>query len=98
MHVVEVRRDGDALCGPMAEMREWLDDKHIEPTLFRLSLIPGSTVFQLDFRSFDRSGGFCARVQRPHYRRSRSTRRLMVSLGVAGVNLRDRVAAIGEAG
>jgi len=39
MHVVEVRRDGDALSGPMAEMREWLDDKHIEPTLFRLSLI-----------------------------------------------------------
>jgi len=49
MHVVEVRRDGDALSGPMAEMREWLDDKHIELTLFRLSLIPGGTVFQLEF-------------------------------------------------
>ena len=52
MHVVEVRRDGDALSGPMAEMREWLDDKHIELTLFRLSLIPGGTVFQLEFRLF----------------------------------------------
>ena len=41
MHVVEVRRNGDGLAGPMAEMREWLDNKHIEPTLFRLSLIPG---------------------------------------------------------
>jgi hypothetical protein len=58
MHVVEVRRDGDALSGPMAEMREWLDDKHIELTLFRLSLIPGGTVFQFEFRLFTEAAVF----------------------------------------
>ena len=58
MHVVEVRRNGDGLAGPMAEMREWLDNKHIEPTLFRLSLIPGGTVFQTEFQSLTEAAFF----------------------------------------
>jgi hypothetical protein len=42
----------------MAQMREWLDDKRIEPTLFGLSLIPGGTVFRLEFRGLDEAAAF----------------------------------------
>ena len=38
MHIVEVRRDGDALAGPMTEMRDWLDAHSIAPTLFKMSI------------------------------------------------------------
>ena len=50
-HIVEVHQYGDGLAAPMSQMREWLDAQNIEPTLFRLSLIPGGTVFRLEFRS-----------------------------------------------
>ena len=50
MYVVEIDRDGDELAEPMAEIRTWLDHRHIEPSVFRLSLLPGGTIFRLEFR------------------------------------------------
>jgi hypothetical protein len=34
MHVVEVRRNGGDLAGPMSRMRDWLDIHEIEPRFF----------------------------------------------------------------
>ena len=51
MHVVEVRRDGDGLAEPMADIRTWLDHQRIQPSVFRLSLTPGATVFHLEFKA-----------------------------------------------
>ena len=58
MHVVEVRHGGDNLVAPMNQMRNWLDAKHIEPVVFRLSLIPGGTVFRMEFRSVGEAVAF----------------------------------------
>ena len=41
MYIVEVRRGGDDVAGPMNQMRTWLDAKRIEPVVFQLSIIPG---------------------------------------------------------
>jgi hypothetical protein len=58
MHIVEVRRDGDGLAAPMAQMRTWLDGRGIQPTVFRMSLIPGGTIFRLEFRAANEAGAF----------------------------------------
>jgi hypothetical protein len=42
---VEFRGGGGSLSSPMAQIREWLDNERIEPTAFRLSLIPGGRYF-----------------------------------------------------
>ena len=49
MYIVEVRQDGDGLAEPMAQFRTWLDTNQIQPTVFRLSLVPGGTIFRLEF-------------------------------------------------
>lgn len=41
MHIVEIRRDGDDLAGPAAQMRTFLDGIGIQPSMFRVSLVPG---------------------------------------------------------
>ena len=58
MHIVEVHRDGDDLAAPMAEMRSWLDAARIQPAIFRLSLIPGSTIFRLEFKAASEAEAF----------------------------------------
>jgi hypothetical protein len=45
MHVVEVRRNGADLAGPMAHMRNWLDVHEIEPKFFGFDV----KVFRLEF-------------------------------------------------
>jgi hypothetical protein len=50
MYIVEVFRGGAGLAAPMNQMRTWLDGKGIEPVIFRLSLIPGGTIFRVEFR------------------------------------------------
>jgi hypothetical protein len=41
MHVVEVRRHNDVdLAAAMAQMRTWLDDQQIQPTLFEIAFLP----------------------------------------------------------
>jgi len=62
MQIVEVRRDGDDLAGPMAQMRTWLDGMGIQPTLFRMSLVPGGTLFRLEFAATREAVAF-ARAQ-----------------------------------
>jgi hypothetical protein len=49
MHVVEVRRIGDDIAGPMGEMRNWLDVQQIAPRLFTLSAAARGVVFRLEF-------------------------------------------------
>jgi len=39
VHIVEVHRDGEELAAPMAQIRNWLDNEHIQPT-------PGGTIFR----------------------------------------------------
>ena len=34
MYIVEIRQDGDGLVGPMADIRTWLDHRHILPSVF----------------------------------------------------------------
>jgi len=58
MHSVEVRRGGSDLAAPMAQMRTWLDGKGIEPSLFRMSLIPGGTVFTVEFKDARAAAAF----------------------------------------
>ena len=58
MHVVEVRHDGDALAGPMAAMRDWLDAHRIEPSLFNMSIGSKSVVFRLEFHSAGEAAAF----------------------------------------
>jgi hypothetical protein len=40
MYLVEVRYTGEDLAGPMAELREWLDLRQIEPSCKRRSENP----------------------------------------------------------
>ena len=49
MYIVEIWHEGDALAEPMTQIRTWLDHEHIQPSVFRLSLLPGGTVFRLEF-------------------------------------------------
>ena len=58
MHVVEVRHDGDALAGPMAAMRDWLDAHRIEPSLFNMSIGSKSVVFRLEFHTAGEAAAF----------------------------------------
>ena len=51
MYVVEFRHDGDGLAEPMADIRTWLDHQRIQPSVFRLSLMPGGTMFHLEFKT-----------------------------------------------
>ena len=51
MYIVEVRHNGDGLAEPMADIRTWLDHQRIQPSVFRLSLMPGGTIFHLEFRA-----------------------------------------------
>ena len=48
-HVVEVRRIGGDIAGPMGEMRNWLDVHHVEPRLFRFSAAAQGVLFRLEF-------------------------------------------------
>ncbi len=58
MYIVDVHRDGEELAVPMAEMRTWLDAARIQPTVFRLSLIPGRTIFRLEFNAANEAEAF----------------------------------------
>jgi len=49
MYIVEISHEGDALAEPMTQIRTWLDHEHIQPSVSRLSLLPGGTVFRLEF-------------------------------------------------
>jgi hypothetical protein len=60
MHIVEVRGDGDALAGPMAEMRDWLDARRIAPKLFKMAVHSNIVVFRLDFATVDDAADFAA--------------------------------------
>ena len=58
MHIVEVRRAGEDLAAPMAEMRTWLDNERIQPAIFRLSLIPRGTIFRLEVKAVTEAEAF----------------------------------------
>jgi hypothetical protein len=54
MYIVEVRRDGDELAGPMGRMRDWLDAQQIEPRLFEFD----GTIFRLEFATAREAAAF----------------------------------------
>ena len=56
MYIVEIRQDGDGLVAPIADIRTWLDHRHIQPSVFRLSLIPGRTNLPPGIQSRERGG------------------------------------------
>ena len=58
MYVVEFRHDGDGLAEPMAKIRTWLDRERIQPSVFRLSLILGATIFRLEFKAATEAEAF----------------------------------------
>ena len=58
MYIVEVRHDGDGLAEPMADIRTWLDHQHVQPSIFRLSLVRGGTIFRLDFNAVSEAEAF----------------------------------------
>jgi hypothetical protein len=51
MHAVEFFHEGDGLAEPMEQIRTWLDHERIQPSVFRLSLISGGTVFRVEFNA-----------------------------------------------
>jgi hypothetical protein len=58
MYIVEIHRRGESLAEPMAQFRTWLDSNGIQPTVFRLSLIPDGTLFRLEFRVLSEAEAF----------------------------------------
>jgi hypothetical protein len=58
MYIVEIRRDDDGLAEPMAQFQIWLDCERIQPSVFRLSLVPGGTIFRLEFREASEAEAF----------------------------------------
>ena len=58
VHIVEVHRDGEELAAPTAQMRNWLDNEHIQPTIFRMSLLPGGTIFRVEFKAASEAEAF----------------------------------------
>ena len=58
MYTVEVFRGGDGLAAPLHQMRTWLDGMHIEPVVFRLSIIRGGTIFRVEFRLVSEAEAF----------------------------------------
>jgi len=58
VHIVEVRRDGEALATPMVQMQTWLDAARIQPTIFRMSLLPGGTIFRVEFMAASEAEAF----------------------------------------
>jgi hypothetical protein len=58
MYIVEIRHNGVGLAGPMAQFRSWLDRQQIQPSVFRLSLIPEGTIFRLEFKAMGEAEAF----------------------------------------
>ena len=58
MFIVEFFNQGDGLAGPMEQMRTWLDNEHVQPSVFRLSPIPGGTVFRMEFNAIREAEAF----------------------------------------
>ena len=58
MFIVKFFHQGDGLAEPMEQMRTWLDNEHVQPSVFRLSLIPGGTVFRMEFNAICEAEAF----------------------------------------
>ena len=51
MHIVEVRRRNADLAAAMAQMRTWLDNHQMQPSLYEIAFLPGrETRFRLQFK------------------------------------------------
>ena len=58
MYVAEIHHNGDGLAEPMEQIRTWLDHEHVQPSIFRLSLMPGGTVFRVEFNAMREAEAF----------------------------------------
>jgi len=68
MHIVEVRRPNADLAAAMAEMRTWLDNQAIQPSLFEIAFLAGRR------RAGNRRTSPRPRLVRPSRRPSRALR------------------------
>ena len=62
MHIVEVRRVGRDLAGPMSRMRSWLDDHQIAPRLSQLRWAVFRPEFEAEAEAIAFAGAFDGRV------------------------------------
>jgi hypothetical protein len=58
MYVAEIHHNGDGFAEPMEQIRTWLDHKRIQPSVFRLSLMPGGTIFRVEFNAVSEAEAF----------------------------------------
>jgi hypothetical protein len=58
MYAVEFFHEGDGLAEPMEQIRTWLDHEHVQPSVFRLSLMLGGTVFRVEFNAMREAEAF----------------------------------------
>ena len=58
MYAVEFFHEGDGLAEPMEQIRTWLDHEHVQPSIFRLSLVRGGKIFRLDFNAVSEAEAF----------------------------------------
>jgi hypothetical protein len=57
-YIAEIHHNGDGLAEPMEQIRTWLNHAHSQPSVFRLSLIPGGTIFRLEFNAVSEAEAF----------------------------------------
>ena len=59
MYLVEIRRHGAELGVAMAQMRAWLDHRHLEPSLFELAFLPEREMrFRVQFQDAGDASAF----------------------------------------
>ena len=58
MFIVEFFHQSDGLAEPMGQIQAWLDHERVQPSVFRLSLIPGGTIFRLELNALSEAEAF----------------------------------------
>ena len=51
MYVVEIKREREHLAKVMSGIREWLDGKRFEPSVFRCTTDEETATFRLEFKA-----------------------------------------------
>ena len=84
MYAVEYFHGGDVLAEPMEQIRTWLDHERIQPSVFQLSLIPGGTIFHLEFNAVSEAEAFTRAFAREVIPGERDAGNVAACLGPAG--------------
>ena len=68
----------------MEQIRTWLDHERIQPSVFQLSLIPGGTIFHLEFNAVSEAEAFTRAFAREVIPGERDAGNVAACLGPAG--------------